>query len=207
MVRPAERLEQATGSTRFGKAEAQEMRIATILVTYMFRAPDASPMEAVEVGELPAAERITKLVETNRSFYVIEEGAVEITALLNKGEITLRVADLGESLPLPCLSDQSKLVTFAARTMSAVTALRVPRTALSDLLEERPDIGALPSIAPSPRSPCSATPTPQSRYQHRRLGARQRGLLDEPLGRRRVSAFSDCPWVRGDNLILFQILV
>lgn len=72
--------------------------------------------------------------------YVILKGHVELFVASPSGQLTVRIAGPGESLPLAALLEDGTLIT-SARAMSDVEVLVLPRFHLLNLCSERPDIG------------------------------------------------------------------
>ncbi|MBI4497053.1 MAG: cyclic nucleotide-binding domain-containing protein [Chloroflexi bacterium] len=74
------------------------------------------------------------------ALYLILAGQVELLTVTPMGELTVRVAGVGESLPLAALIGDGTLITKAV-ALSEVRLAVIPRAALLDLCAAHPDIG------------------------------------------------------------------
>ncbi|MBI4197704.1 MAG: cyclic nucleotide-binding domain-containing protein [Chloroflexi bacterium] len=111
----------------------------------IFRGLSAAQVARVEalgrMVHIPADEVMGKAREDGPHIYIIVAGKVELTTRSGLGEVTVRVAEAGESLPLATLLGKGTLIT----TMTAMTdleALAVPRESLLRLYQSHPEIGA-----------------------------------------------------------------
>lgn len=74
------------------------------------------------------------------SVFAILDGQIELHSFSAAGDMTVRIAGPGESLPLAALVGNGELIT-SARTMTKVEAAVLPADALRALCAEEPDIG------------------------------------------------------------------
>jgi hypothetical protein len=74
------------------------------------------------------------------SIYVILDGQVQLLTSTPMGQLTVRIAGPGESLPLAALIGEGRLVTSAI-ALTAVRALTISRSNLLDLCAIHPDMG------------------------------------------------------------------
>jgi len=79
--------------------------------------------------------------EEGRHIFVILSGKAQLTAESRIGEMTIRIAEAGESLPLAALLGDGKLIT-TIKAMTDIEALSIPSARLMELCRERPDIAA-----------------------------------------------------------------
>ncbi|MBI3744523.1 MAG: cyclic nucleotide-binding domain-containing protein [Chloroflexi bacterium] len=84
--------------------------------------------------------RFAQQGEAGGLVYAVLEGNVQLTTESDRGEITVRVAGPGESLPLATLLGQGTQIT-SADAMSDLAAFELPRARFFVLIGERPDIG------------------------------------------------------------------
>jgi len=78
--------------------------------------------------------------EVGRSVYVILEGQVQLETATHWGEVTVRIAGPGESLPLAALLGSGRLIT-TAHAMTDVRAFEMRCADFADLARRRPEIG------------------------------------------------------------------
>jgi CRP-like cAMP-binding protein len=71
---------------------------------------------------------------------MVLEGQVQLTTSSPRGEITVRIAGPGESLPLAALLGSGKLIT-TAYAMTDLRGMEIPRDKLRELLLQQPAIG------------------------------------------------------------------
>jgi len=72
--------------------------------------------------------------------FAILAGQVELHTDSGAGEVTVRIVEAGEALPLAALVGDGELIT-SARAMTAVEAAALPADALKRLCHDEPDIG------------------------------------------------------------------
>ena len=89
---------------------------------------------------IPQDTVLAKQGKRLRCLYSVLEGQVQLTTASPQGEITVRVAGEGESVPLATLVGAGKLIT-SAYAMTDLTAMQFPCAALNRLFSERPEIG------------------------------------------------------------------
>ncbi len=94
-----------------------------------------------QMVSIPSGQLLGKAGEPGHAIFVIVEGQAELTAPSRMGEVTVRIAEPGESLPLAALLGNGSLIT----TITAMTDMRVltiPVASLLDLCARSPDIGS-----------------------------------------------------------------
>jgi CRP/FNR family cyclic AMP-dependent transcriptional regulator len=107
---------------------------------------DLSPEQRAQIAAIGRLERLTVGdslgVQGGRgeAVYALLAGHVELFVASPSGQLTVRIAGPGESLPLAALLGDGTLIT-SARAMTDVEALVLPRLHLLNLCAERPEIG------------------------------------------------------------------
>jgi CRP-like cAMP-binding protein len=89
---------------------------------------------------VPQGTLLARQDDTATSVYMILEGQVQLTTSSPQGEITVRIAGPGESLPLAALLGSGKLLTNAY-TMTDLRGMEIPHDKLRELLLQQPEIG------------------------------------------------------------------
>lgn len=103
--------------------------------------PEMAQVAAIaEVAVVPEGSSLARQGEEGAKVYGLLEGRVQLTTRSDRGELTVRVAGPGESLPLAALLGQGQLLT-TARAMTDLRAVVIPRDAFLDLCARRPQIG------------------------------------------------------------------
>ena len=74
------------------------------------------------------------------SVYIILEGQAQLTTASPQGEITVRIAGPGESLPLAALLGSGRLIT-TAYTLTDLRGMEMPRGTFQELIRQHPEIG------------------------------------------------------------------
>lgn len=88
----------------------------------------------------PAGCRLAEAGTEGDNVYIIVDGHVQLTGHSDVGEVTVRIAEEGESFPLAALLGSGTLVT-SATAMTDLLAYAIPRKHLIALCADRPDIG------------------------------------------------------------------
>ncbi len=89
---------------------------------------------------VPRGTLLARQGDIATSVYVVLEGQAQLTTSSPQGEITVRIADPGESLPLAALLGSGQLIT-TAYAMSDLSGMELPRDAFIELLHRQPEIG------------------------------------------------------------------
>jgi hypothetical protein len=110
----------------------------------IFRRLDSEQLEAVlRVG------RVEKFQEgyilgvqggNGDTLYAILRGHVQLQTESSIGQLTVRIAESGESLPLAMLIGDGTLITSAV-ALSDLSAFVIPRASIFELCQDRPDVG------------------------------------------------------------------
>jgi hypothetical protein len=79
--------------------------------------------------------------QTGSDIYIILDGQAMLTADSVAGELTLRIAGPGESLPLAALLGNGTLIS-TAYAMTNLEAVRLPAAAFRQLCQQHPNIGS-----------------------------------------------------------------
>lgn len=90
---------------------------------------------------IPSDEVVGKAGEEGSHIYIIVAGKAELTTRSGLGELTVRIAEAGESLPLATLLGKGILITTIT-AMTDLETLAIPRESLLRLCQSRPEIGA-----------------------------------------------------------------
>lgn len=88
----------------------------------------------------PEGSLLAKHGERGDTLYIIREGQVQLTTPTLQGEVTVRIAGPGETLPLASLLGDGRLITNAY-AMGEVQAVAIPCSAFLDLCQRHPEIG------------------------------------------------------------------
>ena len=89
---------------------------------------------------VPQGTLLARQGDIATSVYVVLEGQAQLTTSSPQGEITVRIADPGESLPLAALLGSGQLIT-TAYAMSDLSGMEITRDVFSELLRRQPEIG------------------------------------------------------------------
>jgi CRP-like cAMP-binding protein len=89
---------------------------------------------------VPQGTLLARQGDIATSIYVVLEGQAQLTTSSPQGEITVRIADPGESLPLAALLGSGELITTVF-AMSDLSGMEIPKDAFSELLRRQPEIG------------------------------------------------------------------
>lgn len=100
----------------------------------------AAVLRIGEVQQFPSGFVLGIESKVSHALYCILRGQVQLSVRSPMGQLTVRVAGEGESLPLAALIGDHSLVTTAV-VLDDLTALTLPRAALMQLCQARPDIG------------------------------------------------------------------
>ena len=90
--------------------------------------------------EVPQDTMLSKQGERATSIYAILKGQVQFTASSPQGQITVRIAGRGESVPLAALVGTGKLIT-SAHVMSDLKAVEISCEAIKGLFHSQPEMG------------------------------------------------------------------
>jgi len=78
--------------------------------------------------------------ELGECLFILIEGEAQLSAPSSVGEITVRIAEAGESFPLAALLGSGTLIT-SGKALTDMNLLEIPRSGLADLCSEEPAIG------------------------------------------------------------------
>lgn len=99
--------------------------------------------EVIKIGrvrEFQPGDVLGREGERSEYLYCILQGRVQLSVRSPLGQLTVRIAEAGESLPLAALIGDGTLVTTAV-VLTEVSAMELPRAQLMELCERRNDIG------------------------------------------------------------------
>lgn len=135
----------STGSPIHGEtAGAGGMKVGPLRNVDIFQTLSLDELAQVaRVGRevrLPQGTSLARQGHRGAVVYAILEGQVELTTSSPKGQVTIRIAGAGESLPLAALLGEGDLISTAT-AMTEVKAVEIPCSAFQKLCRQRPDIG------------------------------------------------------------------
>ncbi|MBI4312275.1 MAG: cyclic nucleotide-binding domain-containing protein [Chloroflexi bacterium] len=111
----------------------------------IFRGLSSAQMSQVaalgSILSAPAGEVLGKAGERGTGIFILLSGRAELSARSGMGEMTVRIAEEGETLPLAALLGDGALIT-SITAMTDVEVLAIPRDNLLALFRKQPDIGS-----------------------------------------------------------------
>lgn len=141
---------KATGIPEGIPQSAEEVPTRTGDLTQALRSVDIfrglSDQELAEIAEIgrsvnvPQGTLLAQQRNAATSVYIILEGQAQLTTASPQGELTVRIAGPGESLPLAALIGSGRLIT-SAYAMSQLRGLEIPCSRFCELMLKQPQMG------------------------------------------------------------------
>lgn len=125
----------------FGEAAVAEAALREVDIFRNLSAEQRAQVASLgRLQELQQGEILGVQGSSGDALYVLLDGQAELVTASPVGQLTVRVAGAGESLPLAAVLGDGTLITTAL-ALSDLRALVIPRAAFLELCGRRPDIG------------------------------------------------------------------